>query len=57
MKDILDGLKELILFTFAIVILFLGWAFSGGFTPLDILVPLAIMIHYIWAFKFKNNNQ
>ena len=57
MKDILDGLKELISFTFAIVILFLGWAFSGGFTPLDILVPLAIMIHYIWAFKFKNNNQ
>ncbi|CAK3387991.1 MULTISPECIES: hypothetical protein [Vibrio] len=57
MKDILDGLKELILFTLAIVLLFLGWAFSGGFTPLDILVPLAIMIHYIWAFKFKNKNQ
>lgn len=53
----LDGLKELTLFTLAIVFLFLGWAFSGGFTPLDILVPLVIVIHYIWNFKFKNNVQ
>lgn len=57
MKDVLEGLKELTLFTLAIMLLFLGWAFSGGFTPLDILVPSAIVVHYIWTFKFKNNNQ
>ncbi len=53
----LDDLKELTLFTLAIILLFLGWTFSGGFTPLDILLPLVIVVHYIWAFKFKNNNQ
>ncbi|MFA0333044.1 hypothetical protein [Vibrio sp. 10N.222.54.B2] len=57
MKDILEGLKELTSFTLAIILLFLGWAFSGGFTPLDILVASAIVVHYIWDFKFKNNDQ
>lgn len=51
MRGMIEGFKELVIFIAVLIVLFLGWAFSGGFTPLDFLMLVAVSIHYVWAFK------
>lgn len=57
MRDIIEGFKGLIIFIAVLIVLFLGWAFSGGFTPFDLLMLIAVVIHYVWAFKLGKSKQ
>lgn len=57
MRDMIEGFKELIIFIVVLIVLFLGWAFSGGFTPFDLLMLIAVTIHYVWTFKLGKSKQ